>query len=112
MKWEEEWVEAFTLAFVTLGALVSILIKSDLFTFISIFLAGFLAARSYYIRRFKEPILPFLLIIVGFLTGYVVASFWSSRITILLIFGLGFGVSYYLHMKKILVIFKSRNFVK
>jgi hypothetical protein len=111
-KFEENWVEHFFLLFLILGFIISVLLKNDLLSYISILFAGGLFGRIYYIKRYKEPILPFILLILGFLIGYLIGSFWTNRFLILLFFSTGFFVSYYLHLKKILVIFKSKRFVK
>ena len=58
------------------------------------------------------PIYQLTLPIVGFLFGYLLGSFWASRFVTLLFFAVGFGISYYLHLKQILVIFKSEDFIK
>ena len=112
IKVEEQWVETFVLFFLALGFGISVLLQNPVISYVSIFLAGLLAGRIYYIKRHKEPILPTVLIILGFLFGYLAASIWASRTTILLFFALGAAISYYLHVKEILVIFKSKSFIK
>lgn len=112
MKWHEEWVEAFTLFLLVLGFLISMLLRSDMLSYVAISLSGALAGRAFYTRRFSEPILPFVLMVVGFLLGYVLGSFWTSRLLTIVLFGVGFGLSYFLHMKKIIGIFKSKQFIK
>ena len=42
MKWDEQWAEAFALLFLVLGFVVSILLQSAYFTYLSVFLAGLL----------------------------------------------------------------------
>ena len=112
IKWDENWAETVTLFFAVLGFILSVTLQSVLFSYISIILAGFIAGRSFYIRRFREPILPFVFIILGFLVGYLAGSFWVSRAWLLVAFTLSFGLSYYLHLKKIFIIFKSERFIK
>ena len=80
--------------------------------FLVVFLAGLLTARLYYFRQLNRPTFPFILIIAGFIVGVLVGNFWKSRTYVLVIFGLGYAISYYLHLKKILVSFKSEDFVK
>ncbi|MFH1275866.1 MAG: hypothetical protein ABIH82_02035 [Candidatus Woesearchaeota archaeon] len=112
IKWLEQWAEAVALLFLFLGFIISVLLMNPVFTYISVLLAGLMAGRIYYIKKLTEPILPFVMMIIGFLVGYLIGNFWASRFWTLVFFAVGFGVSYYLHMKKILVIFKSENFVK
>ena len=112
VQWHEEWVEVFTLFFLFLGFVISILLQSPFLTFVSVFLSGGLAGRIYYSKRFREPILPFVLMIIGFLLGYLLGNFWTSRFWTFFFFFLGFGLSYFLHMKKIFTIFKSEYFIR
>ena len=65
-KLEEQWAEVLTILFLALGFVIAVLLQSALFTFLSVIIAGFLGARVYYMKRFSEPIFPFVLIIVGF----------------------------------------------
>jgi len=110
--WEERWTQIFALLFLVIGFLVAIILQSAFFSYLAVLLGGFLAARLYYMKRFKEPIFPFIMIIIGFLVGYLIGGIWVSRFWIIIFFALGFAVSYYLHVKEILVIFKSEDFIK
>lgn len=112
IHWEKDWPEALIFIFLVLGFVLAVLLMSAVFTYLTILISGFLAGRIFFIKRYKEPILPFVLIIAGFLVGYFLGSFWANRFLILVLFGMAFGVSYYLHKKKILVIFKSQDFLK
>jgi len=112
IKIEEQWVETLTLLFLALGFVTAVLLQNSFVSYLSIFLAGALAGRIYYVKKYKGPILPTVLIILGFLFGYLAASIWASRILTLFFFALGSAVSYYLHVKEILVIFKSEGFIK
>ena len=109
---QEAWAETLALVFVLIGFLVSLFLTNVFMVYLVVILAGFLAGRVFYIKRFKEPIFPFILMIIGFLFGYVLGSFEASRFWITLFFAAAFTVSYYLHLKKILVIFKSEEFIK
>ena len=111
-KFEEQWAEVLTILFLALGFVIAVLLQSALFTFLSVIIAGFLGARVYYMKRFSEPIFPFVLIIIGFLVGYLLGSFWASRLWVLVFFALSFALSYYLHVKGIFAIFKREDFIK
>jgi hypothetical protein len=116
MKWEafvkEEWAESFAVLFAALGFIIAIFLRSPYYSYLSVFLGGFISARLFYIKKPKEPILPFVLIIVGFLFGYLLGAIWVNRFVVLISFAIGFGISAYLHKKKILGIFKSELFLK
>ncbi|MBI4983388.1 hypothetical protein HZC32_01990 [Candidatus Woesearchaeota archaeon] len=112
IKWDESWAEALALLFMIIGFVSSLLLFNPLLSYLSVALAGFVAGRVYYVKRYTEPIFPFVLIIVGFLIGYLIGGFWVNRIVVLVIFITMLVLSYYLHLKKILVIFKSESFIK
>lgn len=112
LKWSKKWGEILTLLFLVLGFIISVLLQSALISYLSIVVAGFLAGRIYYIKRYKEPILPFVFIILGFLVGYLIGSIWVNRIMILILFAITFWGSYYLHVHKIVTVYKQEPFVR
>ncbi len=112
IKWEKEWAEVLTLLFLVLGFILSVLLQSAVVSYISIIISGFLAGRIYYIKRYKVPLLPIVLVIVGFLVGYLIGSIWVNRILVLVSFAVAFWGSYYLHTHKILPVFKGEQFVR
>ncbi|HLC70876.1 MAG TPA: hypothetical protein VJI32_02655 [Candidatus Nanoarchaeia archaeon] len=112
LKWSKQWAEILALLFLVLGFIISVLLQSALISYISIAVAGFLAGRIYYIKRYKEPILPFVLIILGFLVGYLIGSIWINRIVVLLLFAIMFWGSYYVHVHKIMTVYKQEPFVR
>lgn len=109
---QETWAETLAVVLVLVGFLVSLLLKNALLVYLVVILSGFLAGRIFYVKRFKEPIFPSILMILGFLLGYVLGNIWASRFWTVVFFAAGFVVSYYLHLKKILVIFKSEDFIR
>lgn len=112
MKWEKQWAEILTLFFLVLGFIVSVLFQSALISYLSLAVAGFLAGRIYFIKRYKEPLLPLVLVILGFLVGYLIGSIWVNRVIVFLLFAATFWGSYQLHAKGILKIFKGEQFVR
>lgn len=111
-KIDELWAEELALLFLVIGFIFSILIKNPFLNYLTILLSGLVAGRVYYFKYRQEPIFAFVLIIAGFLAGYLIGGLWVSRIAALILFGLGLTGSYYLHHKKILVMFKSKSFIK
>ena len=109
----EDWVTYLFLILSTIGFVSTILISNTFYNHLTVFLLAALMARIYYSKSLKEPRPPFFLAVVavfiGILAGsLVISKFWTN----LIIFSLSFGVTYYLHMKNILVIFKNKNFLK
>lgn len=111
-KLEETWVETLSIVLVLMGFLISILLMSAWISYFVIIVSGFLAGRIFYIKRFTEPIFPFVLMIIGFLFGYILGNFAASRFWTGVFFIISFAASYFLHVKKILVTFKSKSFIK
>lgn len=107
-----QWPELLTLFFTLLGFFISVLISQPGLSYLFVFVSGLLAARLYYSQRYKQPILPSVLIILGFLVGYVAGSFWVSRFWTVVFFLGGFFLSYHIHVKGIIGSFKSKVFVK
>lgn len=112
MKVKQHWPELLALFFTLLGFFISVLISKPWLSYFAVFVSGLLAGRLYYIQRYKQPILPSVLIILGFLVGYVAGSVWVSRFWTIVFFLLGFTLSYYMHVKGIIVSFKSKGFIK
>jgi len=112
IAWHEDWVEALSLLFLVIGFVISILLRSAILSYVSVILSGLVAGRFFYSRRHHQPILPVILITIGFLLGYIIGAVWVSRFWILVFFIFFFWLSYQLHVRKIFVIFKSRNFIK
>jgi hypothetical protein len=112
IEWERKWPETISLLLLIVGFLVSALLTSVFLSYLTIFLSGFFAGRVYYDKKHSDPIFPFVLMIVAFIVGYWAGAIFVNRFWVLIFFSIGFGISYYLHLKKILVIFKSENFVK
>ena len=112
LKLEDQWPELTALLFLALGFVISVLLRNALWSYVSIFSSGLLAGRIYYMKRFKEPIVPFVLIILGFFMGYLLGALWVNRTLTIVFFLISFGVSYYLHLKKIVTTFKSERFVR
>ncbi len=112
MKLAENWAETLTVAFIVLGFILTLTLQNPFFNYLTILIGGLLAGRLYYMKKYKEPILPFILLIIGFLFGYLLASFWANRLLSFVIFIGAFYLSYYLHREKIITIFKSENFLK
>ena len=112
LKLDENWAEVIAVFFLVLGFVISALLHNAIISFLSVVIAGFLAGRIYYLKRFAEPTLPLILIILGFFIGYLLGSFWASRLWVIIFFVVSFGLSYYLHLKGIFVTFKSEKFIK
>ncbi len=109
---EDEWPEYVAGTVVFLSFLAAMFISNPYFSMVTIVILGLVLGRFFYKRRFNEPILPFVLIISAVAVGYFIGTFFVSRLLILLLFLASFTVSYQLHKRKIIKIFKSEDFMK
>jgi hypothetical protein len=112
MKEQPLWTELVMVSFVAVGFILSISLGNLALGYLVVLLAGALAARLYYFKIYSKPTFPFVILILGFILGVLVTSFWTSRLFVLIVFGIGYSLSYYLHLKNILVNFKSDDFIK
>ena len=77
----ESWAETFFIILILVGFFVALLINSPILSYMVIILSGLLAGRFFYKRRFSEPIFPFILIIIGFLLGFMlIPRIWSTTL--------------------------------
>jgi len=111
-SFSEAWAETLAVLLLLVGFLISLLLKNAFLVYVVVLIGGFLAGRIFYIKRFKEPIFPFVLMILGFLLGYLLGAVWASRFWTAVLFFAGFGASYYLHLKSYLQVFEKDGFVK
>ncbi len=112
LKLEEQWAEVLAILFAVAGFILSVLLQHALLSYITIIIAGLVAGRVFYIKHITEPILPFVLIIAGFLLGYLAGGFWASRFWLVLFFLVALVVSYYLHKRRIFKVFQHERWVR
>jgi len=93
------WVEYAFLVLLVLGFILAASAGSAVITYITIILIGILAARSIFKRK-KGFKFPAFVILIGFLIGYIIGSFYGSRKLILVLFVAGYIFSYYIHYRK------------
>ena len=108
----EHWAETFFIVLVLIGFFIALLINSAVLSYIVIILAGLLAGRFFCKRRVTEPIFPFILIIIGFLLGFMLGAVRANKTAIVLLFVAATVGSYLLHKKGYLEYFKTAGFIK
>jgi len=99
MMWKS-WAEVFFVLLLLIGFFISIALPNPWLNYLIIFLAGLLSGRWIYMKKGKQPLFPFFLIIVGFLFGYMLGAYPSGLINtklIAILFILGGIISYYIH---------------
>jgi len=112
LNFHKSWGELFALFLLFGGFVVAFRLEYPFVAYFVISLFAFLFGRIYYVKRRTQSILASVLAILAFIIGFVAGSFNHSRIFVILLFLFFFFLSYWLHMKEYLVIFKSESFLK
>lgn len=95
------WVEVVFIILLALGLFLSVTAANVYLNFIVIFISGLVFGRLLYQERMNTK-LAFYLIIFGFLVGYIIGSYYTSKLAVVFFFVLGIAISYYIHFKKII----------
>ena len=95
------WAEFFFFILLFLGILLGIASPSAVITYLISFGSGMMAGRLAFERKNKGRA-PYLLIIIGFIFGYVFGAFRGSRLITFLLFIFGAVLLYYLLDKKLI----------
>ena len=95
------WMEFFFVVLMILGIVVALSSPSAVISYFIIFLVGMFAGRLIYIRK-NNIKLPYLLIIAGFVIGYIIGTYYGNRRLMIILFVIGSIFSYKLYDKKIL----------
>jgi len=93
-----KWVELAFFILIILGFIFSILTRNLVLSYSLIFVAGMGSGRLLFERKNKLQ-LPYYLMIIGFLIGYILGAFYGNRNVMIILFILGSFISYYLHDK-------------
>lgn len=96
-----DWAEFFFFVLLFIGLIFGAFSPSAVITYLVGFFSGMMAGRLMYERR-KKGRAPYLLIIIGFVMGYVIGTFYGHKQVTFLLFVFGAALSYYLFNKKII----------
>ena len=96
----KNWAEFFFFIVMVIGLIVGLWTTSfsAVISYIVIFLSGMIGGRLLYDRKGKLTF-PYYIIIIGFLIGYVLGTYYGSKWIVVILFVLGILFSYYLHDK-------------
>lgn len=97
------WVEFLFVVVLIIGFGISISLESLGVTYFVIFLCGMVVGRMWYQGK-KAIKLPTMLVIVGFVVGYIFGTRYGGWKGILFFFVLGALIAYYIYEKKYLKI--------
>ena len=96
-----DWAELFFIILLLVGIVMGVMSPNYFITYAVSFVAGMIAGRLIYDRKDKGKA-PYLLIIIGFILGFVVGTFHGNRTITFLLFLFGAALTYYLFDKKII----------
>ena len=97
----DNWPEWFALILLIIGFIIAVSAGSAVILYIISILFGSIFGRWMY--RFRKKLkVPAVLITIGALIGLTIGSFYGSREIVILLFVVGYTVSYYLHERKII----------
>lgn len=95
------WVEYVFLLLLIIGFILALNVGSAVMAYGIIFICGFISGRLVY--KLKRNItLPFYIIILGFLLGYVLGSYYGNKKLIVAFFLVANIVSFFLYDKEYL----------
>jgi uncharacterized membrane protein len=84
-----------------IGVFIALLSPSAAISYIISFISGIFAGRLMYERKNKIK-LPYLMIVLGFVIGYLIGVYYGSRKLVIILFVIGAILSYALYDNKIL----------
>ena len=108
----KNWAETFFIALVLIGFFIALLLDSAALSYLVIVMAGVIAGRFFFRRRVAQPIFPFVLIIIGFLIGFMIGAIRANKFAIIILFVGATIASYYLHQQGYLEYFKTAGFIR
>jgi hypothetical protein len=94
----KSWAEFFFFVLMIIGFIIAIIAPSAVISYLVVFLSGMIGGRLLYERK-KKLSFPYYIIIIGFMIGYVIGTYYGSRKVVIILFVLGILLSYYLHNK-------------
>src|SRR3989338_9337248 len=94
------WAEFFFFVLMIIGFIISIWASSfsAVISYVVVFLSGMIGGRLLYDRKGKLTF-PYYLILIGFLIGYLIGTYYGSRKVVVILFVLGILFSYNLYNK-------------
>ena len=100
-QYYKNWMEFWFFVLMVIGVLIALSAPSAAISYMVIFLSGMLAGRLLYERKNKMQF-PYLMIIVGFVVGYLIGVYYGIRRVSIVLFIIGAILSYKLYDNKIL----------
>lgn len=97
----KNWMEFFFVALIVIGIVIALSAPSAIISYAIIFISGIFAGRLIYERKGKMKF-PYIMIIAGFVAGYLIGAYYGNRAIVIGLFAAGAMLSYKLYDKKFL----------
>ena len=104
----KSWAEFFFFVLMVVGVIVSLASPSAVISYFIIFISGMMAGRILAWRQHSTHF-AYLLIIMGFLIGFVIGSYYGNRKVIIILFALGAFLAITYIRKRSLGILSSKS---
>ncbi len=96
MDFYHTWVEVSFIVVLIVGFILSLFINSVAVSYVVVFLCGTAFGKAIYHRK-DDYLLPYILLTVGFIIGYLLGHSAGNIWTIIFLFALGNALSYFAH---------------
>jgi len=97
MRWDD-WAEVSGFILLVIGFFVALAAQSAAVSYLIILFVGMMGGRVWF-RIKKNMKLAWVIILAGFLIGFVLGSLYGDNRMIILLYIIGIGASYYVHDK-------------
>ena len=97
----KNWMEFLFFVLMVVGIFIALSAPSAFISYVIILLCGIFAGRLIYGRKNKMQF-PYIMIIAGFVIGYLIGVYYGSRRVVILLFVIGAILGYKIFDKKIL----------
>ncbi|MBT4541046.1 hypothetical protein HOC35_06025 [Candidatus Woesearchaeota archaeon] len=98
---QERWAEILAIFILVIGFLVALWARSAVVTYMVILLSGIISGRGFLARKYTHRI-AYILILIFYLIGFLLGSFYGKSKYILVLFILGMWIGYVLHEREII----------
>jgi hypothetical protein len=97
----KNWAEFLFFVLIIIGFIISIAAPSAVISYTIIFIVGLMSGRLLYERKNKLAF-PYVLIVIGFIIGYILGAFYGNKLTILTLYLIGIWIGYQIFDKGII----------
>jgi len=96
----KSWAEFFFFVLMVVGFIFALWATSlsAVITYLVVFLSGMIGGRLLYDRKGKLTY-PYYIILIGFIIGFAIGTFYGSRKIVIILFVIGVLFSYHLYNK-------------